>query len=135
MPEDVLSDPEETVLAFAAAYSQWELDMAADEDAFSNAELKARRAKILLDFCTHKKRAYVDGVASYSPSPRYRKVIRENIESTEQATRTRVHVDTAMLDFHAYRFVLLKKKDGWRLDSIKWKFKEAGEWENTLIGC
>ncbi len=134
MPEVDLTDPERTVLAFAAAYSQWELDMAADEDAFGNADLKDRRAQILMDYCTRKKRGHVDGCLSYSPTPRYGKVTRENLIGVEQATRVRVHVDTAILQFHAYRFVLLKKKDGWRIDSMKWRFKPDGEWENTLIG-
>ena len=55
-----LADPTTVVLAFAAAYTQWERDMDAADDGFNDPALQARHASILLDYCTHKKRAYVD---------------------------------------------------------------------------
>lgn len=129
-----LADPTSVVLAFAAAYTQWERDMDAADDGFNDVALQSRHASILLDYCTHKKRAYVDGIASVSKPPSYYKVIADNIEKTEQVSRSRVHVDTVQLDLHAYRFVVLKKTDGWRVDSVKWRFRPDGDWENTLIG-
>ncbi len=108
--------------------------MRAAEDGFKDDVLQQRHADILLDYCTHKKRAYVDGIASFANPPTYYKVLRENIASVEQATRSRTYVDTKQLDFHAYRFAVLKKQDGWRIDSVKWRFRPDGDWENTLIG-
>lgn len=131
---DSLTDPEEVVIAFAAAYTQWERDMDAAADAFNDATLQRRHAAILLAYCTHKTRAYVDGIASVSKPPTYYKVTKKTIASVEEVTRSRIYVDTTQLDFHAYRFVLLKKRDGWRIDGVKWRFRPDGEWENTLIG-
>jgi hypothetical protein len=129
-----LSDPAEVVIAFAAAYTRWERDMTVAENRFHDAALQQRHAGILLSYCTHKKRACVDGIASFSEPPTYRKVTGDNIASVEQMSHSRTHVDTTHLDRHAYRFVLLKKQDGWRIDSVKWRFGPDEEWENTLIG-
>ena len=61
-------------------------------------------------------------------------MIADNIDKAEHVSRSRVQVDTVQLDFHAYRFVVLKKADGWRVDSVKWRFHADGDWKNTLIG-
>lgn len=129
-----LPGPEEIVIEFAAAYTQWEQDMNAASNRFNNLTLRQRHREILLRYCTHKKRAYLDGIASYSNPPTYHKVIKENIASVQEINRSRVYVDTNFLDGRAYRFVVLKKKDGWRIDSVKWRFEAQGEWESTLIG-
>lgn len=134
MSQPNLTDPRATVLAFAAAYTQWEIDMHAASEAFEDPDLQARHAQILTDYCTRRKRAYVDGIAPFSKPPTYYKVVAGSIENVEQVTKTRAHVDTMQLDSQAYRFVVLKKKDGWRIDGVKWRFAPDGDWENTLIG-
>ncbi|TWU44705.1 hypothetical protein Poly51_59740 [Rubripirellula tenax] len=108
--------------------------MHATPDRFTNEDIQQRRRQLLLDFCTHKKRAYVDGVAGYQKPPVYVDVNADTIAGVEQATRTRTHVDTVQFESCAYRFVLMKKADGWRIDSIKRQFPSIGKWENALIG-
>ena len=127
-------DPRAVVLAFADAYTKWEIDMDAAENGLYDPILQKRCDTIIYDFCTHKKRSYVDGLYSYGIPPTYALVVDENIVNVEAVTRSRTHVDTKLLRSHAYRFVLLKKKDGWRIDSVKWRFSDHKEWENTLIG-
>lgn len=131
---DSLSSPQEVVLEFATAYTKWEQEMDTVGDKFNNVALQQSHAEILLRYCTRKKRSYLDGIASYSKPPTYYKVIQENIASVREIDRSRVYVDTKFLDGRAYRFVVIKKKDGWRIDSVKRRFEGQGEWENTLIG-
>jgi hypothetical protein len=70
--------------------------------------LKAVHASNLAKYCTPKKRVYVDGGFFFS------------------------------LDFkcrwQTRRFVVMKKKSGWLLDSIKWKVSDFDDWKNGLIG-
>lgn len=108
--------------------------MDAADDGFNDPALQFRHASIMLDYCTLKNRAYVDDIASVSNPPTYYKVIADNIDKTEHDSRSRVHVATIQLDLHAYRFVVLKMADRWRVDSVKWRFRPDGEWEYTLIG-
>jgi hypothetical protein len=44
-------------------------------------------------------------------------------------------VDTTVLRrLLEYRFVVLKKRDGWRIDGLKCRMPPTTEWSNTLIG-
>jgi hypothetical protein len=128
------SDPKRLVLAFAEAYTQWEEDMHFARDEVAKTALRDRHAQILLDYCTTKKRSYVDGILSYARPPAYSQITMDSIVHVEASGSSRMHVDTGQLSSHAYRFVLLKKKDGWRIDGIKWRFVSDDVWENTLIG-
>jgi hypothetical protein len=130
----VLESPAATVLAFASEFSEWERRMAKSDDPFNDRELRAEHARILADYCTLKKRVYVDCAPSFSKPPTYADLDESSIEGVEMATKSRSHVDTKALRGLRYRFVVLKKSDGWRIDSLKrWSdFKER--WENTLIG-
>lgn len=63
--------------------------------------------------------------------------MRENLHEVERPTRSRTHVDFVVEQplYHAYRFVLLKKKEGWRIDSVKRKNAlKHFPWGNVLIG-
>lgn len=128
------TDPKQTVLDFAFAYSEWETLMDLTDDEFSNVELREQFHRILDDFCTKKRRVYVDCMPCFSRPPVYAKIVDENIAKVEVVNKSRVHVDTIQLDFHAYRFVVLRKADGWRIDSVKWRTKKDTDWRNTLIG-
>lgn len=114
------SDPKRLVVAFAEAYTQWEEDMHFARDEVAKTALRDRHTQIFLDYCTNKKRAYVDGILSYSRPPTYSQICMDNIVHVEASGSSRMHVDTRHLNSHAYRFVLLKKKDGWRIDGVKW---------------
>ncbi|MDX1928400.1 MAG: NTF2 fold immunity protein [Pirellulaceae bacterium] len=130
-----LSDPKSVVLAFAAAYTAWELAMEAAEahtdDPFDDPKLCDQRRDILLMYCTHKERKY-DGGNSFSIPTTYGLLTEENIDIVESVSSSRVHVDTKKLSKAAYRFVVLKKKDGWRIESVKWRMRSG--WQNTLFG-
>jgi hypothetical protein len=127
-------DPRGVVLAFARAFTQWENRVHRTRDGLRDHDLQKQHAEIIHNYCTHKKRAYVDGVFSYQQPPAYTQVVEANIVNIEVVTRTRTHVDTRQLDWRAYRFVILKKSDGWRIDSVTWRSADDDEWENTLIG-
>lgn len=127
-------DPREVVLAFARAYTLWENRVRRTRDGLDDRDLQKQLDEIIRNFCTHKKRAYVDGCYSYQTPPAYKQVIERNIVNVETVSRSRVHVETNQLQWHAYRFVVIKKSDGWRIDGVKWRSSDDGQWENTLIG-
>jgi len=129
-----LDDPLAVVLAFANDYTHWESRVARTRDGLQNSDFQNQITEIIRSYCTNKKRAYVDGVYSYAQPPVNEQVVEANISNVEQITRTRAYVDTNKLQGNAYRFVVLKKKDGWRIDSVKWRFSDNDEWKNTLIG-
>ncbi len=130
----MLDDPVATVLAFAKAYSDWELGMATSGFRFNNPQLSADHARVLATFCTIKRRAYIDGGVTFATPPTYAELDPEKIVSVQLVTKSRAHVDTKTLKFLEYRFVVLKKRDGWRIDSLKCRMPPNAEWNNTLIG-
>jgi hypothetical protein len=134
----MIADAKDVVLRFAAAYTEWELDMAKDEEnSMDDPAMIQAHASIIASYCTPKKRVYVDDCLSYSEPPTYSHVIEDNIINTELISNTRAHID-ANGDANpmqiSHRFVVLRKNDGWQLDSIKWRGPAGGEWENGLIG-
>ena len=130
----MLEDPVATVLAFAAAYSAWERNMAEHGRSFGNPQLRAEHAGILTTFCTVKRRAYVDGGGTFADPPTYGELDAEKITAVDLVAKSRAHVDTKVLKFLEYRFVVVKKRDGWRIDSLKCRMPPNTEWNNTLIG-
>jgi hypothetical protein len=130
----MLEDPKETVLAFAKAYSDWERRMAESGSSFNNQELRDEHARILATYCTKKKRAYVDGGGTFATPPTYAELDADKVDKVDVVTKSKVHVDTKVLKFLEYRFVVLKKRDGWRIDSLKCRMPPNEEWNNTLIG-
>ena len=135
MPDEPhLNDPKDVVLAFAAGYNEWEADMQADKDSYKNRSLKKRKRDLLATYCTIKKRAHVDGDYDTCDPPAYATVVDKNIANVEEVTRTRMHVDTKYRNYKAYRFIVLKKKDGWRIDDVKWKIRKTSDWAATVLG-
>ncbi len=145
--EQMIADAKSVVLRFAAAYTEWEqamavawteieqamekdpdFDITAQDPAFQQA-----RADIVKTYCTPKKRVYVDESITFSMPPTYSHVVEANIFNTVLVSDTRAHIDAKGLQT-IHRFVVLRKKDGWQLDSIKWKVSENEEWQNGLIG-
>lgn len=132
--KEMRENPVETVLAFAAAYTVWEQQMAESGTSFNNPRLREEHARILEMFCTEKRRAYVDGGVSFATPPTYAQLDAERIAGVEEVTKSKAHVDTAVLRLLEYRFVVLKKRDGWRIDSMKSRMPPDTVWTNTLIG-
>ena len=135
--EQMIADAKDVVLRFAAAYTEWEVAMTKDEEnSMDDPAMIQAHASIISSYCTPKNRAYVDGCLSYSEPPTYSHVIEDNIINADLISDTRAHID-ASGDANplqvSHRFVVLRKKDGWQLDSIKWR-SVGGEWQNGLIG-
>lgn len=110
MPEVDRSDPRSVVLQFAKAYTRWERSCGR---ALPDAEKIKRKSQILLDYCTIRRRVYVDGMLSYGDPPAYVAVTEENIARVQMSAANRAFVDTSGDGFMAYRFVPHKKADGW----------------------
>ncbi|MDY3557393.1 RhsIA family immunity protein [Gemmata sp. JC717] len=134
MSNEILEDLVGTVLAFAKAYSDWERGMAESGRSFNNPQLREEHARILATFCTLKRRAYIDGGVTFATPPTYSELDAEKIDAVHMVTKSKAHVDTKVLKFLEYRFVVLKKRDGWRIDSLKCRMPPSTEWNNTLIG-
>jgi hypothetical protein len=134
MSDEIVTGPAATVLAFAKAYSAWERDMAESGCSFNNPKLIAEHARILATFCTLKRRVYVDGGHSFADPPVYAALDAEKIAAVHEVTKSRAHVDTKVLRLLEYRFVVLKNRDGWRIDGVKCRMPPTEEWSNTLIG-
>jgi hypothetical protein len=114
------------------------IEMAKDiYSTLENPVLRQKHADLIAEFCTIKKRAYVDGYPTFSIPPHYGEVGSETIILEEYPSKTRAYIDVKCQRI-IYRFVVQKKKDGWRIDSIKWKSNwegyETEEWKNGLIG-
>jgi hypothetical protein len=95
--------------------------------------LKAVHASNLAKYCTPKKRVYVDGGFFFSPDLTYGDVNDSTLIDVELVSPTRVHLDFKCR-WQTRRFVVMKKKSGWLLDSIKWKVSDFDDWKNGLIG-
>lgn len=134
MSDETRADPAATVLAFAKAYTDWERDMATSGRSFNNSLLRAEHARVLATFCTLKRRAGVDGGHSFATPPVYAELDLGKIVAVHSVTKSRAHVDTSVLRHLEYRFVVLKKRDGWRIDSVKCRMPPTTDWSNTLIG-
>lgn len=130
----MLDTPDKTVLAFAKAYTDWERQMAQSSKPFDNQKLKDEHTRILATFCTIKNRAYVDGGFSFGKPPTYAELRPKKIVGVDLFSKSKAHVDTKALRFYEYRFVVIKKRDGWRIDSLKCRVPPNGEWKNRLIG-
>ena len=114
-------DPAAVVLAFAEAYTAWERAMAASDHPFGDRRLKREYTRVLTTYCTIKRRAYVDGGGSFCRPPTYAELGAKEIAGVTPVTRSRTHVDTTATAASSFerRFVVLKKRDGWRIDSVK----------------
>ncbi len=124
----------QAVLRFAQAWTSWETQMATGGvGSLHDPVMKQAHATLIAVHCTVKKRAYVDGLLTSSKPPTYADVVEGNIISAALSAPNRAYVD-ARCTWKLYRFVLHKKRDGWRIDSIKWKVGETDEWKNGLIG-
>lgn len=126
-----LEDPKQVVLAFAAAYNQWEDDATHKLD---DPVIAERHKQMLLDYCTHKSRPLVDGRMSCGSPAAYENVTAANVGETEYVSTTRAHVDTLGLKSGNFRFILLKKPDGWRIDVVQSRWTDDEKWKNNLIG-
>ena len=121
------------VLRFARAWTAWEKQMAKHEISLQDPAMKEAHAKLIADHFTTKKRAYVDGSLTYSDPPTYVDVVDRHIINAEFFASSKAYVDfQCRVTF--YRFVVHKKREGWRIDSIKWKVVDTAEWSNGLIG-
>ena len=123
----------EAVLGFAQAWTAWELQMALDDGSLHDPAMRQMHARLITGHCTIKKRAYVDGLLTYGRPPTYADVIATNIFNVELHAANKAYVD-AKCPRMFYRFVVQKKRDGWRIASIKWKVIETDEWIIGLIG-
>lgn len=88
---------------------------------------------ILETFCTRKKRTYGGHPYLFGKPTKYSGIIDEKILEINQVKNSRIEVIAESNYFRKtiYLFVLLKTKDGWKIDSLKSKFGE--KWENALL--
>ncbi len=129
-----LQPARDAVLRFAQAWTTWERQMAeGGTDSLHNPLMKQAHARLIADHCTAKRRAYVDGLLTFGQPPTYADVVESNIINAELYAPSKAFVD-ARCTRKLYRFVVHKKRDDWRIDSIKWKIDAADEWTNGLIG-
>ncbi len=129
-----LQPAQEAVVRFAQAWTLWETQMAkGGTDSLRDPVMRQAHATLIADHCTAKKRAYVDGLLTFGQPPTYADVVESNIFNVELNAPNKAYVD-ARCTWMYYRFVVHKKRNGWRIDSIKWKTGDADEWINGLIG-
>ena len=128
-----LQAAKEAVLQFGQAWTAWEEQMAKGNDSLHDPAMRQAHATLVTRFCTAKKRAYVDGLPTYGIPPTYADVIAENIVNAELCASNKAHVDVRCARM-CYRFVVQRKRDGWRIDSIKWRVGDKDGWTNGLIG-
>jgi hypothetical protein len=89
--------------------------------------------KIFEEFCTKKERKFGGQPHSYGKPTKYSGICSKTIIDTNQVRTNRIEI-IAKSDYFLetiYKFVLLKKLDGWKIDSLK--IKRGEKWENTLL--
>lgn len=132
--EPTLSEPDVLVRAFAEAWSAWETKMYREDISMSD-EGAIREHKLMIErFCTNKPRKYVDGLLSVQHPPTYSEVVGSDELTVQFVNLGRAFVDNRGSQQPSYRFVVLKKTEGWRIDSVKWRVSEDDSWANGLIG-
>jgi len=132
--ESQLQSAKEAVLRFAQAWTTWEIQMATKgKESLYDPAMKQAHAALIADHCTAKKRAYVDGLPHYSKPPKYADVVEGNIINAELFAPDKACIDVKCAAIF-YRFVVHRKRDGWRIESMKWKIIEKDDWKNGLIG-
>ena len=131
--EEVIRAATDRVLKFARDWTAWEGSMALQKDSWHDPAMVARHAAMIAEHCTVKKRAYVDGLLSYSRPPTYEDVVGANVLGAAAVTAKKVHLDFGDSQMQ-YRFVVVFAKGEWRIDSLKWRDHESRPWTNGLIG-
>ena len=118
---------------FLAEMAQWEADCftlsksMARDDFKKNRLAKAR--EVFARYCTVKKRAYgpTEAVSYGSPSQYEARIV-----DAEALRTNKVRIYARMPDSlgQQYRYILLRRREGWRIDYVEWLMDE---WEQTLL--
>jgi hypothetical protein len=127
------------VLSFVTQMNEWEHKMyliqrlesggvinhASDRALLPNepaAVFKQRYFEIFDAHCTKRKRTYGGSPISWARHGRYKDASAESVERVEEVRKGRAEVVLRGGTFHGGRFlfVVLRAKDGWRIDSAKW---------------
>ncbi|MEM1097656.1 MAG: NTF2 fold immunity protein [Planctomycetota bacterium] len=147
-PEDDRADPQSVVIGYIAAMFAWENEFARRDQAFWKLPteqqtdkglkdirdcVREEKLKIMLHFCTHKRRVYSDVAASYGSPTVYHP--EDSIVEVIPQTKNRTYVivgcnPRTTIDFK--RFCVLKKADGWRIDSVKSKIGNF-DWKQGIL--
>lgn len=89
--------------------------------------------KILEKFCTEKKRVYGGHPHSFGKPTKYSGITEQKILEVNQTKTTRIEVvaESNYFSKTIYLFVLLKTRDGWKIDNLK--IKSDNKWRNSLL--
>lgn len=89
--------------------------------------------KIFEEFCTKKIRKFGGQPYSYGKPTKYSGICSETIIEANQMSDNRIEIIAKSNYFleTIYKFVLLKKSDGWKIDSLKTKRGE--KWQMILL--
>ncbi|MBC3872915.1 NTF2 fold immunity protein [Undibacterium flavidum] len=145
---DEINSSADVVLKFTNEMNDWESKMyivsriengkyVSDEKrayvaANSRSDLDQYYFNILSKYCTSKERKYGGHPDHYGMPTRYAGICESAILEKNTLNRNRIEI-TAKSEYldTVYMFVLLKKTDGWRIDSLKTKRSEG--WDNALL--
>lgn len=98
-------------------------------------EYKKRYKPIFESYCTDKKRVYGGQANSFGIPTKY-DGIEDAIEKSvllKNKNRAEVYFKTNN-DFKAeYLFVVLRKNDVWKIDSVKYRFYDKGNWKTQIL--
>jgi hypothetical protein len=143
----VEQSPEETLRAFIHAMHQWELEehqhssnlrirlrtetVSEEEISRMQQATLARQQQIFDRYCTPEPRPH-GRQGSFGHPPEYDPA--ETIIEVEQRSPARLHIFTQQRTGfrHKRRYVLLKQKGRWLIDSVQWQASD-GSWQRDTL--
>ena len=126
--------PEDAVIAFAKRHTELMLEYWKRNQNLEDSELQQMHESLVKTFLTKRKRLHFEfRFLVGSAPPVYQDITKRNVESVEFDTPKRAYVDFKENRVRQFRFVALKKTDGWRVDCVKCRRSE-NEWVDTLLG-
>ncbi|MGI6153975.1 MAG: hypothetical protein ACOYJB_09135 [Christensenellaceae bacterium] len=104
-------------------------------DGLTQNEISERYEMFFKKYTTPKKRVYSCSPASFGFPARYQGLTAEHITAIDFANEKRCEVTCKIpTGFRqTVKFIVLKKKDGWLLDSVKTYCKSDDKWSNSLL--
>ena len=135
LPSFHADDPESVVDAFIRAMNPWETyanRVSRDRGVDAWPEILRSQAVVFYAFCTRKDRKHGRN-GSFQRPPEYDHD-QEKIAAVEPVSEKRAHVETvreSLLAEGRYRYVLLRQKERWLIDSVQ--FFDGNGWQRSIL--
>ena len=156
MGADTSEDPElqaaiQVVLQFALRMNDWETKMhfrsridrrefvseqgAKLVEGVTVKDLNKAYYQIIEEFCTRRKRSFGGHPVGWSKGGKYPGISQETVVDARYTKASRIEVTAkgGLFPDEYQKFVLFKKREGWRIDNTLNRIGETGKWDRSYI--